>query len=50
MCSFYLNLHIKIDNKKVAFDKEVFEIDNYLVVDKEFAVLQLIGELGVPKK
>ncbi|PRZ23497.1 glycoside hydrolase family 31 protein [Flavobacterium granuli] len=35
---------LKIDSEKVPFDKEAFEADNYLVVDKEFAVLQLIGE------
>jgi hypothetical protein len=45
-----LEIHIKIDIENIALDKEAFEIDNYLVVDKEFAVLQLIGELGVPKK
>ncbi|UFH35030.1 glycoside hydrolase family 31 protein [Flavobacterium acetivorans] len=35
---------LKIDSEKVRFDKETFEVDNYLIVDKEFAVLQLIGE------
>ena len=35
---------LKIDSEKVPFDKEAFEVDNYLIVDKEFAVLQLIGE------
>lgn len=35
---------LKIDSEKVPFNKEAFEVDNYLIVDKEFAVLQLIGE------
>lgn len=35
---------LKIDSEKVTFDKEAFEVDNYLIVAKEFAVLQLIGE------
>lgn len=35
---------LKIDSEKVSFDREAFEVNNYLIVDNEFAVLQLIGE------
>jgi alpha-glucosidase len=35
---------IEIDNEKFSFDKKVFELDNYLIVDKEFTELHIIGE------
>ena len=34
---------IKIDNEEVEFDSLAFEKNNYLIVDKEFSVLHLIG-------
>ncbi|KIA86817.1 hypothetical protein OA85_04060 [Flavobacterium sp. AED] len=35
---------IEIDNEKVLFDKKTFENSNYLIVDKEFTELHIIGE------
>ncbi|MFM2370025.1 MAG: hypothetical protein RL619_2342, partial [Bacteroidota bacterium] len=35
---------IEIDNEKVSFDKKTFENDNYLIVNKEFSGLHIIGE------
>ncbi|BFM45216.1 glycoside hydrolase family 31 protein [Flavobacterium sp. CFS9] len=35
---------IEIDNEKVAFDKEGFELNGFLIVDKEFNELHIIGE------
>jgi alpha-glucosidase len=35
---------IEIDNEKVSFDKKAFENDDYLIVDKEFTELHIIGE------
>jgi len=35
---------IQIDNEKSPFDKKAFEIENYLIVDKEFTELHIIGE------
>jgi alpha-glucosidase len=34
---------IEIDNEEVSFDRK-FEVENYLIVDKEFNVLHIIGE------
>ncbi|MDL2144320.1 glycoside hydrolase family 31 protein [Flavobacterium tructae] len=35
---------IEIDNEKIAFDKEGFELNHFLIVDKEFNELHIIGE------
>jgi len=35
---------IEIDNEEVLFDSLAFEINNYLIVDKEFNVLHITGE------
>jgi alpha-glucosidase len=35
---------IEIDNEKISFDKKTFEKGNYLIVDKEFSELHIIGE------
>ncbi|CAM3086616.1 glycoside hydrolase family 31 protein [Flavobacterium frigoris] len=35
---------IEIDNEEVLFDRVKFEEDNYLIVNKEFNVLHIIGE------
>lgn len=35
---------IEIDNEEVAIDIETLERDNYLIVDKEFNVLHIVGE------
>jgi len=35
---------IEIDNEKVEFDKIDFELNNFLLVDKEFSELHIIGE------
>ncbi len=35
---------IKIDNEKISFDKQALENDKYLIVDKEFTELHIIGE------
>tara|TARA_R110000868_G_scaffold103455_1_gene284850 strand:+ start:9555 stop:11954 length:2400 start_codon:yes stop_codon:yes gene_type:complete len=35
---------IEIDNEEVSFDSFAFEINNYLIVDKEFNVLHITGE------
>lgn len=35
---------IEIDNEKVAFDKIAFDENNFLIVDKEFNELHIIGE------
>lgn len=34
---------VEIDNEKVPFDNLAFEINNYLIVDKEFNVLHITG-------
>jgi alpha-glucosidase len=35
---------IEIDNEQILFDKKTFEKGNYLIVDKEFTELHIIGE------
>ncbi|MCP2024868.1 alpha-glucosidase [Flavobacterium sp. HSC-32F16] len=35
---------IEIDNEKIEFDKIAFESNNFLIVDKEFNELHIIGE------
>jgi alpha-glucosidase len=35
---------IEVDNVKIAFDHQSFEDGNYLIVDKEFTELHIIGE------
>ena len=35
---------IEVDNVKISFDQKSFEEDNYLIVDKEFTELHIIGE------
>ncbi|OXB21822.1 glycosyl hydrolase [Flavobacterium tructae] len=35
---------IEIDNEKIVFDKEGFELNHFLIVDKEFNELHIIGE------
>ncbi|WP_202701970.1 glycoside hydrolase family 31 protein [Flavobacterium sp. UGB4466] len=35
---------IEIDNEKIAFDKEGFELNHFLIVDKEFNELHIVGE------
>lgn len=35
---------IEIDNEKIEFDKISFELNNFLLVDKEFNELHIIGE------
>ncbi|SHM66674.1 glycoside hydrolase family 31 protein [Flavobacterium xinjiangense] len=35
---------IEVDNVKISFDHQSFEDDNYLIVDKEFTELHIIGE------
>jgi alpha-glucosidase len=34
---------IEIDNEKISFDINAFEKGNYLIVDKEFSELHIIG-------
>jgi len=34
---------IEIDNEKISFDSKAFEKENYLIVDKEFSELHIIG-------
>jgi len=34
---------IEIDNEKISFDIEAFRINNYLIVDKEFSELHIVG-------
>ena len=34
---------IEIDNEKISFDQKAFENLNYLIVDKEFSELHIIG-------
>jgi alpha-glucosidase len=35
---------IEIDNEEVSFDDLAFEINNYLIVNKEFSILHISGE------
>ncbi|MNE51984.1 hypothetical protein D3C80_1466380 [compost metagenome] len=35
---------IEIDNEKFSFSKKVLELENHLIVDKEFTELHIIGE------
>jgi len=35
---------IEIDNEKIEFDKVSFELNNFLIVDKEFNELHIVGE------
>jgi alpha-glucosidase len=35
---------IEVDNVKILFDHKSFEDDNYLILDKEFTELHIIGE------
>lgn len=35
---------IEVDNEKILFDQESYENLNYLIVDKEFSELHIIGE------
>lgn len=40
---FIINI-IEVDNVKISFDHKSFEDGNYLIVDKEFTELHIIGE------
>jgi len=35
---------IEIDNEKIEFDKINFEQNNFLIVEKEFNELHIVGE------
>jgi alpha-glucosidase len=35
---------IEIDNEAISFDKKTLEMDNSLIVNKEFTELHIIGE------
>ena len=35
---------IEIDNEKIQFDKAAFEVNQFLIVEKGFSELHIIGE------
>jgi alpha-glucosidase len=35
---------IQIDNEKISFDKKTLDSENYLIIDKEFTELHIIGK------
>jgi len=35
---------IQIDNEKISFDKKIFDSEHYLIIDKEFTEIHIIGK------